>query len=123
MEHLLFEAVDLFGNAFEILFDCDYGGESGAGGLVSAINSARNRAPDVRWNRGGAAGRASCWRRKGVAKNLEFEDMVDVPRIFIVAAGWFPLSVVRWRVREEVPPNGLKYCEDSVGWRGTNRDL
>ena len=49
-EYLLFEAVDLFRNAFEVLFDGDYRGKSGAGSAVSAIYSARDRTPNVRWN-------------------------------------------------------------------------
>lgn len=60
-EYLLFEAVDLFRDAFEVLFDGDYGGKSGAGSAVSAIHSARDRTPNVRWNRSGAISRASCW--------------------------------------------------------------
>ena len=111
------------GDAFEVLFDGNYGGESGAGGAVSAIDSARDRTPDVRWNRGGAISRASCWGGKGIAKDLEFEDMIDVPRIVPVAAGWFPLQVVRRRIREKVLSDGFKYCKDSVARSGSDRDL
>lgn len=122
-EYLLFEAVDLFGDAFEVVFDGNYGGKSGTGGFVGAINSARDRTPDVRWNRGGAISRASCWRGKGVAKDLELEDMIYVPRIITVAAGWFSLQVVRRRIREKACSDFFKYCKDSVARSGSNRDL
>ena len=122
-EYLLFEAVDLFWNAFKVLFDGDHGGKSGAGSAVSAIDSARDRTPNVRWNRGGAVGRASCWRGKGVAKDLEFKDMIDVPGIVIIAAGWFPLPVVRRRIREKMLSDGFKNRKDSVARRSSDRDL
>ena len=122
-EHLLFEAVDLFRDAFEVLFDGDYGGKSRAGSAVSAIYSARDRTPNIRWNGGGAISRASCWRGKGVAKDLEFKDMIDIPRIIVVTAGWFPLPVVRWRIREEILSDGFKDRKDSVARSRSDRDL
>ena len=119
----MFEAVDLLGDAFKVVFDSDYGGESGAGGTVSAINGTRDRTPDIRWNRSGAISRASGWRGKGVAEDLEFEDVIDIPNVVAVIAGWFSLEVVRRRIREEVLSDGFKYCKDSIGRRGSNRDL
>lgn len=116
----MFKAVDLFGDTFEVVFDGDYGGESGAGGFVGAVNSAGDRTPDVRWNRGGAISRSSRWRGKGIAKDLEFEDVIDIPRVVPVAAGRFPLQVVRRRFGVEARSDAFKYCKDSVAGRGSD---
>ena len=121
--YLLFEAVDLFRDALEVLFDGDYRGKSGAGSAVSAIYSARDRTPNVRWNRGGAISRTSCWRGKSVAKDLELKDMIDVPRIVTVVAGWFPLPVIRRRIRVKARSDGFKDRKDSIGRRSSDRDL
>ena len=49
--------------------------------------------------------------------------MIDVPRIVIVAAGWFSLPVVRRRIRVEARSNGFKDRKDSIARRSSDRDL
>lgn len=49
--------------------------------------------------------------------------MIDVPRIVTVAAGWFPLPVVRRRIRVKTTSDGFKDRKDSVARRSSDRDL
>lgn len=114
-EYLLLEAIDLTRDALEVLFDRDYGGKSSARRAVSAINSARDRTPNIRWNRCGAISRPSCWRGKGVAKDLEFKDMIDVPNPTLLGG--------RGRRWANLRSDRLEYSKDSVVRSRSDRDL